>query len=147
MSKKDLTIWDDFSRPVKNFRNFFNDMDDFLKLCPAASNLSFSPKINFSENDKIYEISAELPGLDKKDIKLDIVNNTLIIKGKKEHEKKEEDKHYYRFERSSGEFYREIRLSKAVQQNKINAKFKDGVLHIAIHKEQDDSKSTKIKIE
>ncbi len=103
----------------------------------------FSPRIDLSETEEDYTIIADLPGLNEKDIDLSFSQNVLTISGKKEEEKEEKGRQYHRIERFSGQFRREIPLQDTVDDNKIEATFKDGVLTINIPKRLDPSQKKK----
>lgn len=112
--------------------------DDFFGLSLAPSRLmpdsAFMPKINISESDKEITVTAELPGIEEKDIDVSLTNKTLIIKGEKKSEKEEKSKNHYYIERSSGSFYREIPVSVGVAGDKVNATFTHGVLKVIMPK-------------
>jgi HSP20 family protein len=112
-----------------------------------ASSFSFSaPAIDMSEDDKAYKISAELPGLDAKDVDLSISGDTLILKGEKRQEKEEKEKNYYFSERAYGSFQRAFELPSSVDREKIAADYSKGVLTITLPKTPDAQKQQK-KIE
>jgi HSP20 family protein len=90
------------------------------------------PQVNISANDKTYEITVEIPGVDKKDVRLEITNNTMIISGEKQQEKEEKDKSYYRMERSYGAFRRVLSLPEDATQEAVKARFKNGVLTVTL---------------
>lgn len=94
----------------------------------------FSPQLDISETEKEIAVSAELPGLKREDIGIALDNNMLRISGEKKAEKKEKGKHFYRVERSYGSFHRSIPLSAEVDQDKIEAVFKRGVLKVKLPK-------------
>jgi HSP20 family protein len=109
-----------------------------------ASSFSFSaPAIDMSEDDKAYKISAELPGLDAKDVDLSISGGTLILKGEKRQEKEEKEKNYYFSERAYGSFQRAFELPSSVDREKIAADFSKGVLTITLPKTPDAQKQQK----
>ena len=102
--------------------------------------------VDLVEKETAYELSAELPGLDEKDVQLTLKDDVLILSGEKK-EQTEEKKHGYRFsERRFGSFRRSFRLPEDVDQNKIEASFKKGVLTITLPKNPEAAKSEK-KIE
>jgi HSP20 family protein len=108
---------------------------------------SFSaPAIDMSEDDKAYKISAELPGLDPRDVDVSVSGNTLVLKGEKRQEKEEKDKNYHYSERAYGSFQRAFELPASVDRNKIAADFSKGVLTITLPKTPDAQKEQK-KIE
>ena len=111
------------------------------------STFSFSaPAIDMSEDDKAYKISAELPGLDPKDVDVSVSGNTLVLKGEKRQEKEEKDKNYHYSERAYGSFQRAFELPASVDHPKIAADFSKGVLTITLPKTPDAQKQQK-KIE
>jgi HSP20 family protein len=113
------------------FDNFFRGFD----VEPFESRLgAFSPKVDVTENDKEIKVTAELPGMDEKDIDVSLQSDMLTIKGEKKEEKEDKGKDYYRMERSYGSFSRSIPLPVEVETNKIEAKFKKGVLSITLPK-------------
>jgi len=129
------------------FDNFFRgfDMEPF-----QSSMVSFNPKVDVTENDKEIRISAELPGMDEKDIDVSLHNNMLTIKGEKKEEKEGKGKDYYRMERSYGSFSRTIPLPVEVETDRIEATFKKGVLGITLPKTAkavEETKKIAVKVE
>ena len=92
------------------------------------------PAVNVAENDKAYEITAELPGMDEKDVELKVADGMLTIKGEKTEEKQEKKKDYFVSERHFGSFQRSFRVPNAVDADKIDAHFKNGVLTVTLPK-------------
>lgn len=106
-----------------------------------------SPKLDVAELKDKFEIKAELPGMDEKDIELSLDDGLLTISGEKKAETEEKDKGYYLKECSYGTFSRSIRLPDNIADDKIEAKFKKGVLTIDLpKKEVIPPKSRKIAI-
>lgn len=108
------------------------------------------PSVDIKENRKNYEITVEVPGVDEGDVKLELADGALMISGEKKHEKEEKDEHYHSLERSYGSFKRVIALPEDVNEDGIEAKFKNGVLTITlprkeIAKPKDDTKVIDIK--
>ena len=103
---------------------------------PAGrTSFTFSaPAMDMSEDDKAYKISAELPGLDAKDVDVTISGNTLLLKGEKRQEKEEKEQNYYLSERIYGSFQRAFELPASVDRGKIAADFSKGVLTITLPK-------------
>lgn len=113
------------------FDNFFRGLD----MEPFESRFSaFTPKVDVTESDKEIKVSAELPGMDEKDIEVSLQNDMLTIKGEKNAEKEDKGKDYYRMERSYGSFSRTISLPVEVETDKVEAMFKNGVLSITLPK-------------
>jgi HSP20 family protein len=113
----------------------------------AASSFTFSaPAIDMSEDEKAYKISAELPGLDAKDVDVSVSGNTLVLKGEKRQEREEKEKNYYFSERAYGSFQRAFELPASVDRQKISADVSKGVLTITLPKTPDAQRQQK-KIE
>lgn len=129
------------------FENFLRGFD----VMPFESRLgTFSPKVDVIENDKEIKISAELPGMDEKDIDVSLQKDVLTIRGEKKVEKEDKGKDYYRMERSYGSFSRSIPLPIEVETDKVEAKFKKGVLSIILPKTAKAATETKkiaVKVE
>jgi HSP20 family protein len=112
-----------------------------------ASSFSFSvPAIDMSEDENAYKISAELPGLEAKDVEVSVSGNTLVLKGEKRQEKEEKDKNYHFSERAYGSFQRAFELPASVDRDKVAADFSKGVLTITLPKTPEAQKPQK-KIE
>ena len=101
---------------------------------PASSFSFAAPAIDMSEDEKVYKISAELPGIDAKDIDVSVSGDMLVLKGEKRQEKEETDRDYHFSERSYGSFQRSFELPSSVDRNKIAADFSKGVLTITLPK-------------
>ena len=107
----------------------------------------FTPKVDVKEEDKEIIVSAELPGMDQKDIEVTVTNDSVRISGEKKHEKEEEEKGYYRHETFCGSFDRVIDLPAEVDEGKAEAEVSKGVLTIKLPKsEEAQAKRKKIKI-
>jgi HSP20 family protein len=136
-SKMNRILDEFFSRPLA----LGSFLDDF------AFSAGFTPRLDIAETEKEITISAELPGLEPEDIHLTLDHNNLTISGEKQAEKEEKGKRFYRMERSYGSFYRSIPLPDEVDENKIDASYKRGVLKIRLPKTvQSQRKSKRIPI-
>jgi len=107
-----------------------------------------SPSLDiFEEGDKIV-VKAEMPGIKKEDVEVSVTDHRMRISGEKKREEKVEKKNYYWEERSYGSFLRSFQLPSEVQTDKVEAKFKDGILEIRIPKtEEAKSKEKKVKVD
>ncbi len=101
------------------------------------------PAVDVTETDKAYEIAAELPGMDEKNIEVKLADGTLTIKGEKQEEKEEKKKDYYLQERSFGSFQRTFQVPDGVDTDKIEATFKKGVLTVTLPKTAEAQKAEK----
>ncbi len=116
--------------------------DEFFEPLDITQRKIAYPPVNITEDkDNIY-VYAELPGIDPKDIELDISENSLIIKG----ERKEEEGKYFRQERPTGAFQRIINFNVKIEKDKAKANMKNGLLKITIPKKE-EVKSRHIPIE
>lgn len=104
------------------------------------------PAVDLTEDDKAYKVTAELPGIDEKDIDVTVSGGLLIVKGEKKQEKEEKNKNYYLSERSYGAFQRAFSLPEGVDEDKIAANFSKGVLTVTLPKSAQAQKAQK-KIE
>lgn len=99
---------------------------------PALRGDWFKPTLDIAAGEKEYTISVELPGVDEKDVQLELSDDTLVIKGEKKQEKEEKDKNYYRMERAYGSFQRVLSLPEDAEQDRITAAYKHGILTVVI---------------
>jgi HSP20 family protein len=92
------------------------------------------PAVDIHEKERELILTAELPGVDEKDIDIEVEGNTLTLKGKREIEKETKEEDYHRIERSYGSFYRSFTLPYNVDAGKIKAEHDNGVLRISMPK-------------
>ena len=101
----------------------------------------------FEEKDDIV-VKAELPGLDKDNLEVNLTDHTLTIKGEKKKEEEMKEENYYRSERSHGSFLRTLELPKDVHADKVKARFKNGILEVRLPKtEAAKRKEIKVKVD
>jgi HSP20 family protein len=152
MDFRDIVPWkwdkgDDPFVSLKRMNRLFEDFSRGVDLEPSARRTgAFEPRVNVAESDREIKVSAELPGIDEKDIDISLSENELTIKGEKKEEKEEKKENYYRMERSYGSFSRVIPLPCKVDSDKVEAQFKKGVLNITLPKSPEAVKESK-KIE
>ncbi len=101
------------------------------------------PPADVSETDNAYEITAELPGMDEKNVEVKVTNGVLTIRGEKQDEKEEKKKGYHMRERSYGSFERSFQVPDGVDADKIEANFKKGVLTVILPKSAEAQKAEK----
>jgi len=102
-----------------------------------STELSLNPKVDIIEDDKSYKLSAELPGLELKNINLDLSDGVLTLSGEKKTEKEEnKEGNYHMMERSYGFFKRSFSLPTSIEEDKIKADFKKGVLNVVMPKSE-----------
>jgi len=107
-----------------------------------------APALDVFEDKDDVVVKAELPGMDKENIEVNLTDHMLTIKGEKKKEAEVKEENYYRSERSYGSFVRNIELPKAVHADKVKASFKNGILEVRAPKtEEAKSKEIKVKVE
>jgi HSP20 family protein len=111
---------------------------------PAAAN-TWSPAVDIFEAQGEIVVKAELPGMDRKDITLNLENNVLTLKGDRRFEKETKEENYHRIERAYGGFSRSFSIPATVDEEKIHADYKDGVLKIILPKKE-QAKPKQIRI-
>jgi HSP20 family protein len=94
----------------------------------------WAPRVDIAETDKEFSIKAEIPDVKKEDVKVSVDNGVLTIKGERKQEKEEKNKKFHRVERFYGSFTRSFTIPDNVDENKIEASFKDGMLNLTIPK-------------
>lgn len=95
---------------------------------------AWHPAVDILENEKEIIIKAELPGIDLSDVSLEIADNLLTLRGERKFERDTKKENYHRIERSYGSFQRSFTLPGTVDQTRINAKLKDGILEVKLPK-------------
>ncbi len=147
-------------RPFESLRReidrLFEDFDGGMWRSPSGRSLfdvqslwqrepawAAAPAVDIAETEKGYEITAELPGMDEKNIEVKFADGVLTIKGEKQEEKEEKKKDYYLNERSFGSFQRSFQVPDGVDADKIEADFKKGVLTVMLPKSAEAQKAAK----
>lgn len=95
---------------------------------------ALAPSVDISETAESFDIKAELPGLDEKDIRVTLDGDALVLSGEKKQEREEKEKNYHLVECSYGSFQRTIPLPSGLDRDKVKATFKKGVLNIRVPK-------------
>jgi len=107
---------------------------------------AWAPAVDIYETDEKMVIKAELPGLRKEDVDIEVRDNTLTLRGERKFEKEIRRENYHRVERAYGSFQRSFTLPSTVKQEAIEAAFKDGILEISLPKAE-EAKPKQIKIQ
>jgi HSP20 family protein len=138
-------LFDDFSGGTwrSPFGRSFFDIDPFRR---SEAAFGVVPAVNVTQTDKGYEITAELPGMEEKDVDVKLANGIMTIRGEKRDEKEEKNEDYYVRERSFGSFERSFQVPENIDTDKISAGFKKGVLTIMLPKSPEAQRAEK-KIE
>jgi HSP20 family protein len=126
-----------FFQMQRQLNNLFDDFwGNWPDLLPARGEgaSAFLPHVGVKETDAEYQVTAELPGLDEKDVKVELHGATLVLEGEKKEEHEEKKSGYVWSERRYGSFRRDIPLPEEVDREKIKAAFKKGVLTVTLPK-------------
>ena len=137
--------------PFRDFQREMNRLfDDFFGEYPVAVRGEgvewgggFVPRVDVAETDKEVRVTAELPGMDEKDVDVELRGGVLTIRGERRDEQEEKGKNWYRREQSSGSFRRAIELPAGVDAGKARAQFKKGVLVFTAPKRAEDQAKRK----
>ena len=127
------------------FSLFDSLFDGFAFPNMLAEEKEWLPSIDVSATDKEIIVRAEVPGMEKEDIDVTLTEGLLTIKGEKKHEREEKKENYHRMETHYGEFCRTLKLPGEIETDKVDAKYKDGVLKITIPKSE-KAEAKKVKI-
>jgi HSP20 family protein len=107
-----------------------------------------TPAIDLYEEKNDIVVKAELPGIDKNNIEINLADHMLTIKGEKKKEEEDKEENYYRSERSYGSFVRTLELPKDIHTDKVKASFKNGILEVRLPKtEEAKAKEVKVKVD
>ena len=135
-----LVRWDPF-RELEEVSDRLNRM--FARPATQATNgkenmivADWTPSVDISETEGEYQIKAEIPDVKKEDVKVTLEDGVLAIQGERKYEKEEKGKKYHRIERSYGSFVRTFSLPDVIDEDKVKAEFKDGVLNLHLPKSE-----------
>lgn len=127
----------------KEFLPFSKDLENlFENILKSRADSSFidtgtwQPSVDIKEENDKFLVTADIPGVDEKDINISLDNNLLTIHGERKIEHSENKEGYSRIERVHGQFYRRFSLPQVVDDNKIDATYKHGVLTVIIPKKE-----------
>jgi len=135
-----ITRWRPFRDVVSVQDEMSRLFDDIFGQRPARVQWTdgvWNPSVDVTEDQDSVVVKAEMPGLNKDDVKISVQDNVLTLKGEKKQEKEEKDKDYHRIERSYGSFCRSFQLPTTVRADEIKANYKDGVLSIILPKTEE----------
>ena len=134
-----LSIRDNFDRMVQDLFDRRWDVSESMG--------ELTPAVNIEENENEYIITAELPGVEKKDVKITFEDGALSISGEKKVENEDKKDNFHRIERRYGVFSRSFAIPSSIVIDKIDASFKDGVLRVILPKaEEAKPKQIEVKV-
>ncbi len=153
-----LRSWEDEDRPFGSFSHGMDSLhkemdllfEDFWKGNDRPSLMTkpwdyahLNTRLDVTEDEKAFHVKIELPGMDQKDVDITLSDGLLTIRGDKKQEEEEKDKDFYRSERTFGSFRRTLTIPVEVDESKIEASFKKGVLSIELPKTDEAQKKVK----
>jgi HSP20 family protein len=119
--------------PFTLMREFTDEMDRVFRGWGDGQKANeWFPAIDVQRCDGTMVIAAELPGLRKEEVKVELTGGALIIEGERKREHKDDHEGYHRWERSYGHFYRTVPLPEGADTNRVKAELKDGVLKVSV---------------
>ncbi len=136
-----MALMHDMDRLFDEFRSEWETM--FLPPKHLAEDLVRQPLIDVADNGKEYIIKAELPGIEKDDLDIQVTENSIEISAETKKEEREDREGYVRRERRYSSFYRNIPLPDSILTDKADAELKDGILKVKLPKSQPEEKKTK----
>ena len=133
-----IVKWD----PFKELEDVSNRLNRIFGRFPARAEsgqemlavADWSPSADITETDAAYLIKAEIPGVQKEDVKVTVQDGMLTMQGERKMEKEEKGKKFHRIERSYGSFVRSFRIPDDADENSVKAEFKDGMLNVTLAK-------------
>jgi len=142
----ELVRWEPFAG-FGNFRSVFNDLFDgnFDRSSAQPTLSKWYPAVDVLESKDSYLIRAELPGMKREDIKVEVKDGTLVLSGERKSEKPAEGVEYRHVERVAAKFWRAFSLPETTKQDGIEATYKDGILEIRVAKAE-EAKPRQIEI-
>ena len=123
-------------------RIFESPFSRWLEFSLESGDSNWNPAIDVTETKNAYKIQAEVPGWDKKDLRVSVEGDVLTLQGQKKQEGETEEEGWIRRERSTGSFYRSFTLPRSVNRKKVKAEYKDGVLNLFIPKADEGEEAT-----
>jgi HSP20 family protein len=137
----ELNVWRPTARwdPLREMEDMMRGMQRVFTTWPAKSEESMTlsewrPSVDIGENDKEYVVKAELPDVNKEDIKVSVEGGTLSISGERRVEKEEQDMKFHRMERAYGHFERTFSLPDEADTDQITSEYKQGILTVHLPK-------------
>ena len=134
--------------PFAMMREFTDEMDRMFRVNGGETGAptAWIPAMDVQQCGGNLVVSAELPGLQKEDVKVEVADGSLSIEGERKREHKEDHEGYHRWERSYGHFYRSIALPDGAKTDQVKAELKDGLLKVSVPVPESEKKARKVPI-
>ena len=144
-----ITLWRT-RRPFEGLNRWFDDVDTWFDtgFFTDLPETMWRPAIDIEEKDGKYLVKADLPGLKKNDIHVELKDGYLTLRGERKSEHEENEENYHRIERTYGTFERSFKVPDGITEKDIHAKYKDGVLELTIPMPKlEEPKVTEVRVE
>ncbi len=142
-----------FDRDVRLMRQMTRDFDRLFggfgfraPMFDRMPDMNWVPELEVFERDGRFVVRADLPGMKKEDVKVNIQDNMLILEGERKVEEDVKKDNFHRTERSYGTFFRSLPLPEGVKMDKVEAAFKDGVLEVSMPMEPEKKTNTNVEV-
>lgn len=139
-NRSEAAPWTALREIENHFSRFFGEPFGLVEWPNGGS--GWAPALDVSENENEYVIDADIPGVNKDDVSLEILDNVVTIKGERKSEKTEDKKGFHRVERMYGSFQRSVQIPGGFKSDDVQAKFENGVLHITLPKREESKPRT-----
>ena len=139
-----IVRWDNLSSAMPAM-NRLDDLFDSMIYKTLERNQNWTPEVSISENDKLYTVTMDIPGVDKKDVNIEVEGSCLTVSGKRD-EKNEKDMSLYYSQTRYGNFSRTFNLPEEIGVEKISAKYKNGTLVLTLPKMEKINNSINIPV-
>ena len=139
-----IVRWNNLSSAMPAM-NRLDDLFDSMIYKTLERNQNWTPEVSISENDKLYTVTMDMPGVDKKDVNIEVEGSCLTVSGKRD-EKNEKDMSLYYSQTRYGNFSRTFNLPEEIGVEKISAKYKNGTLILTLPKMEKINNSINIPV-
>lgn len=140
--------WTFGTNPFNVMRDFNREMDRFFHgFGVTGENPVWWPAVECKKTNGTFQVTAEVPGLEKKDVKVEVAEGCLILEGERRFETKKEEDGFFQTERSYGRFYRSIPLPEGAKADEIKAELSNGVLDVKVPVTEAKAKLRQVPIE
>ncbi len=144
----ELAVWRPIQELKKEMDRIWQEFFGKSYLPEKWESIEWIPAVDVSETEDAVIVKVDIPGVKPEDMEISLIDNFLVIKGEKKKEEEEKKENFYRMERYYGSFMRSIQLPCEVDEEKIEASYKDGVLKVILPKKPEEKKKViKINVE
>ena len=140
-----IVRWNNLNSALPMMNSRLDDLFDSMIYKTLERNQNWTPRVNVFENDKLYTVTLDIPGVEKKNVNIEVEGSALIVSGKRE-EVNEKDMSLYYSQTRYGNFSRTFNLPEEINVEKISAKYKNGTLNLTLPKMEKINNSINIPV-